>query len=110
LNCSIPTLAGIPGWDPEERPGFGVKVVGHLDKNSQESSYRRIRDDAEVFLNGRSMGLLGLNPYGLSLGIDSIEIIQDGPRLVVNTCSISTPVGTGGDDRSCEERIAGDVR
>jgi hypothetical protein len=62
-----------------------VKVVGHRDKNSQETSYCLIPDDAEVIFNGKSVGLIGLNPCRSAV-LDSIEIAHDGVELAITKC------------------------
>lgn len=84
FECSIPPVKGAPGWN-ESRPGYKVRVVGHLDKNSQESDYHLIADNAEVYLQNASLGLLVLN---LDEGIDSTEVWYDA-LLEVRTCRVT---------------------
>jgi hypothetical protein len=85
VSCSIASFKPPPGWG-KERPGFEIKVVGHLDRHSEESSYCMIADNAEVFLNGRSIGLIVLNPCKNDETTLSIEVAHDGVELVVKTC------------------------
>jgi hypothetical protein len=75
-----------PGYGERERAGFEVKVIGHLDRHSEESSYCRIADNAEVILNGKSIGLIVLNPCKSSETTLSIEVAHDGVELAVKKC------------------------
>jgi hypothetical protein len=95
FECSIPALSAIPGWE-RARHGFTVRVLGHLDKDSQETSYCRIRDDAEVVFNGKSIGLIGLNPCRSAV-LDSIEIAHDGVGLAITKCEV--PYDSSLDDK-----------
>ena len=72
FECTIPRFKLID--EPGEMAGFSVKVIGHLDENSDETSYSRISDDAEVFLNGKSIALMGLNPHGFVVGTSSLAM------------------------------------
>jgi hypothetical protein len=87
FTCSIPGFTSPPGWGEPKRAAFNVKVVGHHDSNSEESSYCRIADNAEVFLNGRSIGLITLNPCvnGGETPI-IIEVAHNGVELAINKC------------------------
>jgi hypothetical protein len=89
FECVIP--APKSDWEAT-RPGFTVRVVGHLDKDSQESSYCRIRDHVEVVFNGKSIGFIGLNPCR-SYTLDSIAIAHDGVGLAITKCEESYDSG-----------------
>jgi hypothetical protein len=90
FECSIPAIPAVQGWG-DGHPGYKVKVIGHLDKNSRESSYSKIADNAEVFLQGKSLGLVVLN---LTEGIDSIEVWYDA-ALEVRTCRVTPGTNLG---------------
>jgi len=75
-----------PGWGARERASFDVKVIGHLDRHSEESSYCKIVNNAEVFLSGKSIGQIVLYPCRNSETIVSIEVAHDGVELVVRKC------------------------
>lgn len=90
FECSIPSLPAAPGWN-QGRSGYKVRVVGHLDKNSRESDYHRIADNAEVFLQGTRLGLVVLN---LAEGIDSFEVWYDA-LLEVRTCKVAPGTDMG---------------
>ena len=89
FNCIIPNIPPIAGWEPSGRPGFVVKVTGRLDENSLQSSYRMITDEVDILVDGRSIGVMGLNPYGITLGPDTIEIAPDGVGLVAGVCAVA---------------------
>jgi hypothetical protein len=86
FSCSIPGFKPPAGWQPEARPAFDVKVIGHRDHHSEESSYCRIADNAEVLLNGKSIGLIVLNPCKSGETTVSIEVAHDGVELAVRKC------------------------
>jgi hypothetical protein len=86
FTCSITKLQSPTGWGAEKRPGFDVKVIGHLDRHSEETSYCRIVDNAEVFLNGKSIGLIVLNPCKSGDTTVSIEVAHDGVELMAKKC------------------------
>jgi hypothetical protein len=86
FTCSIAAFKSPPGYGERERAGFDVKVIGHLDRHSEESSYCRIVDNAEVFLNGKSIGLVVLNPCKSGETTVSIEVAHDGVELAVEKC------------------------
>jgi hypothetical protein len=92
FECSIPAVTNSWGGP---RPGFTARVVGHLDKNSQESSYCRIRDDAEVIFNGQSVGIIGMNPCRWYT-LDSIGIAHDGQSLAITKCEESHDASADG--------------
>jgi hypothetical protein len=83
FECSIPEAPAVQGRG-DGHPGYKVRVIGHLDKNSQESSYSMIADNAEIFLQEKSLGLVVLN---LTEGTDSIEVWYDA-ALEVRTCRV----------------------
>jgi hypothetical protein len=111
FTCSIAKFKSPTGWGAEERPGFDVKVVGHLDRHSEETTYCRIVDNAEVFLNGKSIGLIVLNPCKNGETAISIEVAHDGVQLVAKKCvepsDFDDPTGK---QIVCTESPAGDVR
>jgi hypothetical protein len=88
VTCKIPHLAAVPGWE-REREGFEVKVVGHFDreKNSQESSYCKMTESAEVVVNGKSVGSIVLNPCENGPMLVSIEVSHDGVELAIRRCT-----------------------
>ena len=105
-TCTIPPVPALGGWH-DTVPSYTAKVVGHLDEHRDASSYRLIADDAEIFLNGKSLGLMGLNPYGASIGPDWIKINAiDGIAvgLYVETCTIKDAPSTPDVDKrqSCK--------
>jgi hypothetical protein len=86
FTCSVAEFKPPTGWGAVERPAFDVKVIGHLDGYSEETSYCRIVDNAEVFLDGKSIGLLVLNPCKNGERLISIEVAHDGVQLAVKKC------------------------
>jgi hypothetical protein len=86
FSCSIPGFKPPVGWGSATRAAFDVKVIGHRDHDSQESSYCRIVDNVEVLLNGKSIGLIVLNPCKSGETIVSIEVAHDGVELAVKKC------------------------
>jgi hypothetical protein len=92
FECAIPAVKPASGSGSSTLSGFVARVVGHLDQNSQESTYKKIVDDAEVLLDGRSIATLGLNPYGFTVGTSSIEIAQGQPDLVKIECSLPNEI------------------
>lgn len=76
FDCSIPAVQAVQGWH-DSRPGYEVRVVGHVDKISD-----LISPYTEVFLQGKSLGNISLNGGG---NIDSIEVWNDG-ALEVRIC------------------------
>jgi hypothetical protein len=46
-------------------------------------------DDAEIFLNGRSLGLVPLGPYGFTVENSSIDISQQEHGLNIRKCAVS---------------------
>ncbi|MBR0896817.1 hypothetical protein JQ616_17800 [Bradyrhizobium tropiciagri] len=110
FTCSIPSFNSPNGWGAERRPGFDVKVVGHLDRNSEKSTYCEIADNAEVFLNGSSIGLLVLNPCKTGETTISIEVAHDGVELVAKKCvEPSIRDDPDGNKIVCTESPIGDV-
>jgi hypothetical protein len=87
FECRIPSLPAAPGWRSEV-PGFDVRVSGHFDENSLTGSYRQMADDAEIFLNGQSLGFVPLNPYGFTVQNSSIDISQQEHRLNIRKCAV----------------------
>ena len=86
LTCSIPDFTPPAGWGTK-RTGFNIKVIGHHDHSSEESSYCRMADNVEVFLNGKSIGLITLNPC--ANGGETpliIEVAHNGVELAINKC------------------------
>jgi hypothetical protein len=86
FTCSIASFKSPPGYGERERAGFDVKVIGHRDGHREESSYCRIADNAEVILNGKSIGLIVLNPCKSGETTVSIEVAHDGVELTVKKC------------------------
>jgi hypothetical protein len=87
FTCTAPHLAAVPGSE-REREGFEVKVVGHYEKpHDNESSYCRMVDNAEVIVNGKSLGLFVLNPCDKGPMLVSVEIAHDGVELAVRRCT-----------------------
>jgi hypothetical protein len=86
FSCAIPGFKPAAGWSSEARPAFDVRVIGHHDHDSQESSYCRIADNAEVLLNGKSLGFIVLNPCKSGEATLSIEVAHDGVELSVRKC------------------------
>lgn len=91
FECSIPEVQAVQGWHGSQ-PGYKVRVVGYRAKNGQEGDYHMIANDAEVFLQGKSLGRLVLN---LPDGIDLIEVWHDDVSLQVRTCEIPQGADTG---------------
>src|ERR1700752_3341172 len=54
IECEIAPLPAILGWGGRARPGFKVRVIGHLDRDSNETSYCRIANHVEVFVDGKA--------------------------------------------------------
>ena len=88
VTCTIPHLDAAPGWE-QKREGFEVKVVGHFDEknNSQESSYCRMTDSVEALVNGKSSGLIVLNPCESGPMLVSVEVAHDGVELAIRRCT-----------------------
>jgi hypothetical protein len=86
FTCSIPGFTAPAGWGGEKRAAFDVRVIGHRDRNSQESSYCMIADNAEVFLNGRRVGLIPLNPCKSGDTLLGIDVAHNGVELEVTKC------------------------
>ncbi|SRR5579871_3736906 len=86
FTCSIAKFKSPTGWGAEERPGFDVKVIGHLEHNSEDADYCRIVNNAEVFLNGKSIGLIPLYPCNRSETTVSIEVAHNGVELMAKKC------------------------
>ena len=112
FTCSIASFKSPPGYGEGERAGFEVKVIGHLDRNSEESTYCRIADNAEVILNGKSIGLIVLNPCKSGKTTVSIEVAHNGVELEVKKCvEPSIFDDPAGDKMVCSETpFAGDAR
>jgi len=87
FTCTAPHLAAVPGSE-REREGFEVKVVGHNAKpDDNESSYCRMVDNAEVFVNGKSLGLFVLNACEKGPMLVSVEIAHNGVELALRRCT-----------------------
>jgi hypothetical protein len=86
FSCSIAKFKSPTGWGAEERPGFDVKVIGHLDRDSDQGSYCRIANNAEVIINGKGIGRIVLNPCKDGETTVSIEVAHDGVKLMVKKC------------------------
>ncbi len=99
-ECSIPAFKLTPGWGAGEMTGFSIRVSGHLDVNSNATTYQSIADNAEVFLNGKSVALIGLNPHGFMLGVSSLAISQENPGLNLSKCSVA-PHSIDGSNLEC---------
>jgi hypothetical protein len=110
--CSVPGFTPPPGWGGPPRASFKVEVVGHHDRNSGESSYCNIADNAEVFLNGKSLGLIPLNPCASGDTPVIIEVAHNGVELIVNKCVLpSIFEAPSGNKIVCNEKpFAGDAR
>jgi hypothetical protein len=97
FKCSVPGFTPPSGWGQTWRAGFKVEVIGHLDRNSQESDYCRIADNAEVFVNGKSIALIPLNPCGRDETPVIVEVAHNGVELTVRKCVLppasEDPVG-----------------
>ena len=109
IACSVPAFKSPNGWGAERRTGFDVKVIGHLDRNSEKSSYCEIADNAEIFLNGKSIGFIVLNPCKTGELTISIEIAQDGDRPIARKC-VEPAIGDDPDGNKlvCIESPVGD--
>lgn len=89
FECVIPPIKPILGWDATLTPGYTARVVGHVDTDDSKTSYRQMVNNAEVFLNGKPIGALHLNPYGLTHGTSSVEISSGAqPDLVQIVCAL----------------------
>jgi hypothetical protein len=112
FTCSVPGFTPPPGWGGPPRASFKVEVVGHLDRNSEESSYCKIVDNAEVLLNGKSLGLIPLNPCASGDTPVIIEVAHNGVELIINKCVVpSLYEDPKGNKVVCNEKpFAGDVR
>jgi hypothetical protein len=90
LTCTIPPVPALSGThDPI--PGYTIKVLGHLDENSNATSLRMIADDAEIFLDGISLGVMGLNQYSAGIGPDWIKVTAlngIAAGFYIETCTI----------------------
>jgi hypothetical protein len=86
FTCSVPAFTPPPGWGGPPRASFKVEVVGHHDRHSEESSYCKIADNAEVLLDGRSLGLIPLNPCASGDTPVIIEVAHNGVELTINKC------------------------
>ncbi|MGJ4940439.1 hypothetical protein ACQR1W_07690 [Bradyrhizobium sp. HKCCYLS1011] len=100
VTCIVRHLDAVPGWEPREREGFKVEVIGHYDsgKNARTSSYCMMTDSAEVLVNGKSVGSIVLNPCENAPMLVSIEVAHDGVELAIRQCS-HDPVGDKGVDQ-----------
>jgi len=107
LTCTVPRLIAVPGWEPREREGFTVEVIGYYDreKNDRESSYCKMSDHAEVLVNGKSVGLLVLNPCEKGPMLVGVEVAHDGVELAIRRCTHDRFVDVGGDQQQlvCRE-------
>ena len=102
FECVIPPVKPVPGWSPRLTSGYTARVVGHVDTNSEKTTYRQIVDEAEIFLNDKSIAKLWLNPYGFTSGTNSIEISSGQPNLTEVECTL--PEFESGDKtQSCKE-------
>jgi hypothetical protein len=113
FSCAIPGFKPAAGWSSETRPAFDVKVIGHRDHDSEESSYCRIADNAEVLLNGKSIGLIVLNPCKSGETLVSIEVAHDGVELTVRKCvEPSIFDNPTGNQIACSDKpfVGGDAR
>jgi hypothetical protein len=100
FTCRSPHLADVPGSE-REREGFEVRVVGHNEKpDDNESRYCRMVYNAEVIVNGKSAGLLVLNPCGNGPMLVSVEIAHDGVQLAIRRCTHDFA-----DDVPAQERV-----
>lgn len=97
LTCTAPRLSAVPGWEPVEREGFKVEVIGHYDseKNARESSYCMMTESAEVLVNGKSVGSIVLNPCENGPMLVSVEVAHDGVELAIRKCT-HDPAGDKG--------------
>lgn len=100
LICTAPHLNAVPGWEPMEREGFKLEVIGHYDseKNGRASSYCTMTDSAEVLVNGKSVGSIVLNPCENGPMLVSIEVAHDGVELAIRKCT-HDPLGDRGADQ-----------
>ena len=89
FECVIPPIKPVPGWDASLTRGYTAKVAGHVNSDDSKTSYRQIIDNVEVFLDGKSVGTLGLNPYGFTVGTSSVEISSgQQPDLIQIVCAL----------------------
>jgi hypothetical protein len=96
FTCTIPRLPAAAGGHLAAN-GYTVKIVGHLDEQSDATSYRLIQDDVEIYLDGRSLGSMGLNPYGITMGLDWIQVTEiEGFGLFTETCAIDDATPSDG--------------
>jgi hypothetical protein len=102
FECVIPSIKPVPGWSPRPTSGYTAKVVGHVDTDSEKTSYRQIIDEAEIFLSGKSIAKLWLNPYGFTTGTSSIEISAGQPDLRKVECALPESETSDGTQR-CKE-------
>lgn len=89
FTCRIPPLEAVPGWEGP-REGFEVSIIGHHDAehNNEQSSYCHMIDDVEIIANGKSLGLMVLNPCDDgSPDLKSVEIAHDGVQPLVRRCT-----------------------
>lgn len=84
-TCEIPALVS---RGDTLRPAFSLSITAQVDKNPQALSYRMLRDHVEVRLSGERVANLGMNPYGLSQGDESVEVSTDGVGLMIRACSL----------------------
>ena len=89
IDCEIAPLPAIMGWGARDRPGFKVKVIGHLDRDSNETSYCRIANHVEVFVDNKRIGGIGLNPCAGNL-TESINVAHNGVENDVEICTQSS--------------------
>jgi hypothetical protein len=71
-------------------PEIHVRVTGQFDEHSEALSYRFIRDEAEVAYQGKIIATLGLNPYNLESGTESVEVAGNGLTVTIRTCGLTT--------------------
>lgn len=99
-RCELPSLPAIPGWE-EGRSRISLLARGDVDERTDETSYRRIRNSVQVFAYGKLIADIGMNPYGISVGDESVEIFADGPGITIRKCSVVEP---GSDLRRCSDQ------
>jgi hypothetical protein len=103
---SRPQICVIPSWI-EGRGAISLIAKGEIKGGPDEMSYRRITNEVQVLAYGKLVATIGMNPYGISVGDDSVEIFANGPGVTIRKCSIIEP---GSDLRRCtDEERSGEV-
>ena len=87
VTCTIPPV--LHAWDsPKNYFGFTVKIVGRYNVSPEESDYSHMLDEVDILVDGKQVGTMGLNPYGLGLDQDLIQVNPNGIGTQLYKCSI----------------------